>query len=110
KRDRSEHTKQVGRICNHALERSAGGARGITGGKRSARATLSRLLAATLRVCETARSRSRGCTRSDAGLFCPAAREKKSEHRPQRERTFAFLSACVAQTFPRRRAAPCRGH
>src|SRR6266536_1019153 len=37
--------------------------------------------------------------------FCTPARTQKSGHGPARERTFAFLPACVAQTFSGQRTA-----
>src|SRR6266496_804011 len=92
-------------IHHHALERSIGGARRNARCTESTRNTLSHLLATSLRLCPATRPWKRRSAGPGSGIFCAPARTQKSGHGPAREGTFAFLPACVPQTFPRNRAA-----
>ena len=92
-------------VHDHSLERRARCARWIAGRTESTRDTLSNILATSLRICPTTRSYTRRGAGCGPGIFCASARTQKSGCGPAREGTFAFLSACVSQTFHSQRAA-----
>src|SRR6266700_1389043 len=91
------------------MERGIDRARSIARGTGGVGETVPRLLASALWLRSPAGPWSGGSGGSDSGFFCPAFGTKRPRCGAPRERTFAFLSAGVAQTFSDQRATPCDG-
>src|SRR6266567_6295955 len=93
-------------VQHHALERGAGGARGISGGTGGAREVMQSLLVSAVCVRQAAGAQPGGCGGSYPRVLRALTAAERFGNRSTRARPFPFLLARFFEAFHPQRTTP----